>query len=61
MEICSCWEGEGKGEPLGSSKTWDRRDFQESMWVTLAKIPKSGDRELEEANSCSQARPPVEG
>lgn len=51
--------GKGEGE---------RRDFvigawggsQESMKVTLARMPNTEDMEPEEVTSCNQAEPPVE-
>ena len=50
----------GGGENFQEIPTWNRGGTQESMWVTLAKMPNGGNIELEEATSCRQARPPVE-
>lgn len=41
-------------------KTWDRGGSQESLWMTLAKMPNYRDMEPAEATSCSQAGPPVD-
>ena len=51
----------GRGKSLGSSRDLCRKGFLESMWATIAKMPKSGDMEPEEATSYSQAGTPVEG
>ena len=40
---------------------WDGEGSQESVQVTLAEIPNSGNVEPEEAIPCSQAGPLVEG
>lgn len=58
------WEsaaGRDGGHLQDMPETWDGQDSQESMGVTLAKTPSSGDMQPEIATSCSQAEPPVEG
>ena len=48
--------GGGKwGEPLGSRRNLGWRSSQDSMWVTLANMPNSGDTEPEKTISHSQA------
>jgi hypothetical protein len=51
----------GRGKSLGSSRDLCRKGFLESMWATIAKMPKSGDMEPEEATSYSQEGPPGGG
>ena len=36
----------GEGEPLESTRNLEVRDSQDSMGVTLAKMPNTGEREL---------------
>ena len=43
--------GLGAGEPLESFRGLDVRSYQESMGMTLAKMPNSRDMELEETTS----------
>ena len=42
-------------------ETWDGGGSEESMRVTVAETPSSGDMEPEEAIPCSQAGLPEEG
>jgi hypothetical protein len=51
----------GWGEYLGSPRDMRWGNSQESMWVTLAEMPNSGDMEPEEVTFCGHAGPPVEG
>lgn len=41
-------------------EVWDRGGTQESMGVTLVVTHNTGDMEVEEATSCSQAETPLE-
>ena len=42
------------------TETWDKEGAQESIGVTLAVTHYTGDMELEEVTSCSQAGTPLE-
>ena len=42
-------------------ETWDVRGFEDSIWMTLAKMNKSANMEPEQPNSNSQTGPPKEG
>ena len=60
MEICNWWEGGAGGHPQDMTETWDEGGTQESMGVILAITHYTGDTELAEGASCSQAGTPVE-
>lgn len=58
------WVGMVSGKNLQNvPETWDVKGIQESMWVTLAKIPNKGRWRVhnEESTSCNLKGTPVEG
>ena len=53
MEIssCGCRGLEVRGNVYKFQETWDVRGTQDSMWMTLAEMPNSGEMDPEETTS----------
>ena len=60
MEICSLRELE-VGDTLESTRDPEVRHSQDSLGVTLAKMPNIEERQLKESTSSRQTWPQVEG